>query len=78
MTYGTTVVNFNNATPFTANNAPLVANNALPRRLARPSVQATLRAMESAGGCTIAEPNLIAIPAKLRPLFPAAHFHPPA
>ena len=63
MTYGTTVVKFNNANPFTANNAPLVADNALRTSFgATPSVQATLRAMESAGVVrTIAEPNLTAI-----------------
>jgi pilus assembly protein CpaC len=63
MNYGTTVVKFNNANPFTANNAPLVAGNAVTTSFgSTPSVQATLRAMESAGVVrTLAEPNLTAI-----------------
>ncbi|MEH2495020.1 pilus assembly protein CpaC [Bradyrhizobium sp. AZCC 1678] len=63
MTYGTSVVKFTNNTPFTANSAPLVAGNALTGSFgSTPSVQATLRAMESAGVVrTIAEPNLTAI-----------------
>src|SRR5450432_618723 len=63
LNYGTAVVNFNNANPFTAKNAPLVANNALTTSLgATPSVSATIRAMESAGVVrTLAEPNLTAI-----------------
>jgi pilus assembly protein CpaC len=65
MNYGTAVVNFNNSNPFTANNSPLVPGNnltaaALTKGL--PSVEATLRAMESAGVVrTLAEPNLTAI-----------------
>jgi pilus assembly protein CpaC len=63
MNYGTSVVKFNNSNPFTASNAPLVGTNALTASLgATPSVQATLRAMESAGVVrTLAEPNLTAI-----------------
>jgi pilus assembly protein CpaC len=63
LNYGTAVVNFNNTNPFTANNAPLVPNNTLTTSFgATPSVQATLRAMESAGVVrTLAEPNLTAI-----------------
>lgn len=63
MTYGTSIVKFNNNNPFTANNAPLVPGNALTTSFgATPSVQATLRAMESAGVVrTLAEPNLTAI-----------------
>jgi len=63
MNYGNTVVKFNNANPFTANNAPLVAGNGLFTSFgSMPSVQATLRAMESAGLVrTLAEPNLTAI-----------------
>jgi pilus assembly protein CpaC len=63
LTYGTSVVRFNNANPFTANNAPLVGTNALTTSFgSTPSVQATLRAMESAGVVrTLAEPNLTAI-----------------
>jgi pilus assembly protein CpaC len=63
MNYGTAVVNFTNSTPFTANNGPLVPDNFLKTKFgAGPSVQATLRAMESAGVVrTLAEPNLTAI-----------------
>ncbi len=63
LTYGTAVVNFNNSNPFTVNNAPLVSTNALTTSFGgTPSVQATLRAMESAGVVrTLAEPNLTAI-----------------
>jgi pilus assembly protein CpaC len=63
MNYGTAVVKFSNTNPFTASNAPLVATNALTTSFgAIPSVQATLRAMESAGVVrTLAEPNLTAI-----------------
>jgi pilus assembly protein CpaC len=63
LSYGTSVVNFSNTNPFTANNAPLVAGNALKSSFgSTPSVQATLRAMESAGVVhTLAEPNLTAI-----------------
>jgi pilus assembly protein CpaC len=63
MNYGTAVVNFNNANPFTANNSPLVpGNNIIGSFGATQSVQATLRAMESAGVVrTLAEPNLTAI-----------------
>jgi pilus assembly protein CpaC len=61
LSYGTSVVNFNNTPPFTANNAPLVANNGLTTTFGS-SVQATLRAMESANVVrTLAEPNLTAI-----------------
>jgi pilus assembly protein CpaC len=63
MNYGNTVVRFNNNNPFTANNAPLVPGNGLFTSFgSMPSVQATLRAMESAGVVrTLAEPNLTAI-----------------
>jgi pilus assembly protein CpaC len=63
LTTGNTVVTFNNANPFTANSAPLVSGNALTGSFgSSPSVQATLRAMESAGVVrTLAEPNLTAI-----------------
>ncbi len=63
MTYGTAVVNFNNSTPFTANNGPLVPGNGFQTSFgSTPSVNATLRAMESAGVVrTLAEPNLTAI-----------------
>jgi pilus assembly protein CpaC len=63
LNYGTSAVTFNNANPFTANGSPLVANNAITTSFGRtPSVQATIRAMESAGVVrTLAEPNLTAI-----------------
>ena len=66
MNYGTAVVNFNNANPFTANSAPLVSGNNLTtsalNKAGLPTVTATLRAMESAGVVrTLAEPNLTAI-----------------
>jgi pilus assembly protein CpaC len=63
LNYGTAVVKFNNANPFTANNGPLVPNNAITTSFgATPSVQATVRAMENAGVVrTLAEPNLTAI-----------------
>jgi len=63
LTYGTAVLNFRNNNPFTANSAPLVPTNVLTGSFgSTPSVQATLRAMESAGVVrTLAEPNLTAI-----------------
>jgi pilus assembly protein CpaC len=63
LTYGTSVVNFNNSNPFTANGGPLVAGNAVSTSFgSTPSVTATLRAMENAGVIrTLAEPNLTAI-----------------
>ena len=69
MNYGTAVVQFNNNNPFTANNGPLVPTNGLVgaalNKAGMPSVQATLRAMESAGVVrTLAEPNLTAISGK--------------
>ena len=63
MTSGTSVITFNNTNPFTANGGALVGGNALTGTFgSAPSVQATLRAMESAGVVrTLAEPNLTAI-----------------
>jgi pilus assembly protein CpaC len=66
MNIGTSVVNFNNSNPFTANNSPLVPGNSVVTQALNkagvPSVTATLRAMESAGVVrTLAEPNLTAI-----------------
>jgi pilus assembly protein CpaC len=64
MNYGTAVVNFNNSNPFTANGGPLVAGNAITAGFggSTPTVQATIRAMESSGVIrTLAEPNLTAI-----------------
>jgi pilus assembly protein CpaC len=63
LSYGTAVVKFNNSNPFTANNSALVPTNAITGSLGSlPTVQATLRAMESAGVVrTLAEPNLTAL-----------------
>ena len=63
LTYGTAVVNFNNANPFNAYGRPLVSTNSLSSSFgSTPSVTATLRAMETAGVVrTLAEPNLTAI-----------------
>jgi pilus assembly protein CpaC len=68
MNYGTAVVNFNNTNPFTANGRALVTGNAATAGFGSsgtagvPSVQATVRAMESAGVMrTLAEPSLTAI-----------------
>jgi pilus assembly protein CpaC len=60
LNYGTAVVNFNNANPFSAFGKRLVQDNSLVGKFK--SVEATLRAMESAGVVrTLAEPNLTAI-----------------
>ena len=63
LNYGTSVVKFTNANPFTVTGQPLVSGNSVTTSFgAAPSVQATLRAMESAGVIrTLAEPNLTAI-----------------
>src|SRR6202011_849914 len=64
LNYGTAVVNFSNANPFTAYGRALVSNNTASAAFGGsvPSVQATIRAMESAGVVrTLAEPNLTAI-----------------
>jgi pilus assembly protein CpaC len=63
LNYGTTAVTFNNTNPFTASGEALVAGNAAKAAFgSTPSVQATIRAMESAGVVrTLAEPNLTAI-----------------
>jgi pilus assembly protein CpaC len=61
LSYGSTAVSFNNTAPFTANNGPLLSNNGTTTTFGN-SIQATLRAMESAGVVrTLAEPNLTAI-----------------
>src|SRR5690348_10113762 len=60
LSYGSTVLNFNNANPFTALGQPLVEGNGAT--LGFKGVTATLRAMERAGVIrTLAEPNLTAI-----------------
>ncbi len=61
--YGTAVVDFNNANQFSALGHALAPDNAISTSFgSAPSVKATLRAMESAGVVrTLAEPNLTAI-----------------
>jgi pilus assembly protein CpaC len=63
LSYGNSAVTFNNTNPFTANGQPLVSGNNITTSFgSTPSVQATIRAMESAGVVrTLAEPNLTAI-----------------
>lgn len=63
LSYGTSVVSFNNATPFTASGKTLVDGNSIAASFgAGPSVTATLKAMENAGVIrTLAEPSLTAI-----------------
>ncbi len=81
--YGTAVVNFNNATPFTAFGRPLVNGNSLAGSFggtsAVPAVTATLRAMESAGVVrTLAEPNLTAISGEAATFIAGGEFPIPA
>ena len=80
LNYGTAVVNFNNSNPFTAYGRALVANNTLTTSFgATPSVQATLRAMESAGVVrTLAEPNLTAISGESATFIAGGEFPVPA
>ena len=80
MNYGTAVVNFNNSNPFTAFGRPLVAGNSVTGSLgATPSVQATLRAMETAGVVrTLAEPNLTAISGESATFIAGGEFPVPA
>ena len=60
LSYGSAVLNFNNANPFTALGQGLVDGNGIQGNFK--SVSATLRAMERAGVIrTLAEPNLTAI-----------------
>ncbi|MDB5563470.1 MAG: putative Pilus assembly protein cpaC [Tardiphaga sp.] len=63
MSYGTSVVNFNNSNPFTAYGKNLVEGNSVKAAFSTtPSVTATLKAMENAGVIrTLAEPSLTAI-----------------
>jgi pilus assembly protein CpaC len=62
LSYGNSAVTFNNANPFTANGQPITSNSIVGKFGSTPSVQATIRAMESAGVVrTLAEPNLTAI-----------------
>ena len=71
MNYGTAVVNFNNTNAFNAFGRPLASGNSMVTGIGStlsaagtpvPTVQATLRAMETAGVVrTLAEPSLTAI-----------------
>jgi pilus assembly protein CpaC len=65
LSYGNSIVTFNNENPFTALGRSLVTGNNIQGMFGpagNPSVQATIRAMESAGVVrTLAEPNLTAI-----------------
>ena len=80
MTYGTAVVNFSNANPFTAYGRPLVQSNTVTGSFGSvPSVSATLRAMESAGVVrTLAEPNLTAISGESATFIAGGEFPVPA
>src|SRR3982075_1690069 len=80
MNYGTTVVHFNNSNPFTAYGRALVAGNIAQAAFgATPSVQATIRAMESAGVVrTLAEPNLTAISGESATFIAGGEFPVPA
>jgi pilus assembly protein CpaC len=80
LNYGTAVVNFSNANPFTAYGRALVANNTATAAFgSTPSVQATLRAMESAGVVrTLAEPNLTAISGESATFIAGGEFPVPA
>jgi len=80
LNYGTAVVNFNNANPFTAFGRPLVTGNVAQGAFGgAPSVQATIRAMESAGVVrTLAEPNLTAISGESATFIAGGEFPVPA
>jgi pilus assembly protein CpaC len=88
LNYGTAVVNFTNANPFNALGRNLVAGNALTSGfgttttvggLQVPSVQATIRAMETAGVVrTLAEPNLTAISGESATFIAGGEFPVPA
>jgi len=81
MTYGTAVVNFSNANPFTAYGRALTNNTATGAFGGGniPSVTATLRAMESAGVVrTLAEPNLTAISGESATFIAGGEFPVPA
>jgi pilus assembly protein CpaC len=80
LNYGTAVVNFNNTNPYTALGRSLVSGNTVTSSFgATPSVQATLRAMESAGVVrTLAEPNLTAISGESATFIAGGEFPVPA
>jgi pilus assembly protein CpaC len=79
LNYGTAVVNFTNANPFTAYGRNLTSNTLQTSFGATPSVSATLRAMESAGVVrTLAEPNLTAISGESATFIAGGEFPVPA
>jgi pilus assembly protein CpaC len=86
MNYGTAVVNFNNANPFTALGHTLTNNSTsasfgstMVNGSPMPKVNATLRAMESAGVVrTLAEPNLTAISGESATFISGGEFPVPA
>src|SRR3954470_4694329 len=80
LNYGTSVVSFSNSNPFTALGHNLVDDNSLTTKFgATPSVQATLRAMETAGVIrTLAEPNLTAISGESATFIAGGEFPVPA
>ena len=80
LTYGTSVVNFNNSNPFTSLGRPLVSGNEVKATLpGTSSVTATLRAMETAGVVrTLAEPNLTAISGESATFIAGGEFPVPA
>ena len=79
LNYGTAVVKFDNANPFTAYGRALTGNTLSSSFGATPSVQATLRAMESAGVVrTLAEPNLTAISGESATFIAGGEFPVPA
>ncbi len=80
LNYGTAVVNFNNSNPFTAYGRALVPGNSVQGSFgSTPSVQATIRAMESAGVVrTLAEPNLTAISGESATFIAGGEFPVPA
>jgi pilus assembly protein CpaC len=86
MNYGTTAVTFDNNNPFTAlgrsvagNSAAAGFGSAMRGGVPVPSVQATIRAMESAGVIrTLAEPNLTAISGESATFIAGGEFPVPA
>jgi pilus assembly protein CpaC len=80
LNYGTAVVDFNNANPFTALGRPLVSSNQVQATFpGTSSVAATLRAMETAGVVrTLAEPNLTAISGESATFIAGGEFPVPA
>jgi pilus assembly protein CpaC len=79
LNYGTAVVKFDNSNPFTAFGRALTSNSVQSSFGGIPSVQATLRAMESAGVVrTLAEPNLTAISGESATFIAGGEFPVPA